>query len=37
MAKPGLEVAAWNYLVVRLRVIKSGVWGGGRPPDIIAG
>lgn len=32
-AEPELEVAGWNYLVLRLRVIKSREW----PPDIIAG
>lgn len=33
MAEPELEVAGWNYLVLRLGVIKSRE----RPPDIIAG
>lgn len=33
MAEPELEVAGWNYLVLKLGVIKSREW----PPDITAG
>ena len=33
LAEPELEVAGWNYLVLKLGVIKSREW----PPDITAG
>lgn len=32
-AAPGLGVAGWNYLLLRVGVIKSTEW----PPDIITG